>query len=39
MPIYLRNFYYKKLIDAKKEEQGEIDKINKKNKDLFKKPA
>ena len=28
MPVYLRKFYHKKLIDLKKEEKKEIDKIN-----------
>ena len=31
MPVYLRKFYHKKLIDLKKEEKKEIDKINNKN--------
>ena len=30
MPVYLRNFYYKKLVDAKKKEKEEIDKSKKK---------
>ena len=30
MPIYLRNFYYKELIDQKNTEKKEMDKINKK---------
>ena len=29
MPVYLRSFYYKKLIDAKKKEKEEIDKVKK----------
>jgi len=29
MPIYLRNFYLKQLIDIKKEEQVQIDKHSK----------
>ena len=29
MPVYLRNFYYKKLVDAKKKEKEEIDKSKK----------
>ena len=30
MPVYLRKFYMRKLIDVKKQEQKEIDKIQKK---------
>ena len=30
MPVYLRNFYYKKLVDAKTKEKEEIDKSKKK---------
>jgi len=32
MPTYLRNFYYNKLIDAKKEEKKANEKANKKIK-------
>lgn len=32
MPVYLRNFYYKKLVDAKKQEKEEIDKSRNKSK-------
>tara|TARA_Y100000385_G_C12614758_1_gene434461 strand:+ start:348 stop:473 length:126 start_codon:yes stop_codon:yes gene_type:complete len=32
MPTYLRNFYYNKLIDAKKEENKANEKANKKIK-------
>ena len=32
MPVYLRNFYYKKLVDAKKEEQKEVEKAQSKAK-------
>ena len=32
MPTYLRNFYYNKLIDAKKEEEKANEKANKKIK-------
>jgi hypothetical protein len=32
MPTYLRNFYYNKLVEAKKKEQEEYDKANKKIK-------
>ena len=31
MPIYLRKFYFKKLLDVKKEEKKQIDKVNKKS--------
>ena len=30
MPIHWRNFYFKKLIEAKKKEKAEYDKVNKK---------
>jgi len=30
MPIYLRKFYFKKLLDVKKEEKKQIDKAAKK---------
>tara|TARA_Y100001937_G_scaffold30908_1_gene44329 strand:+ start:11039 stop:11176 length:138 start_codon:yes stop_codon:yes gene_type:complete len=36
MPVYLRNFYYKKLVDAKEKEKEEIDKAKKKQN--FNKP-
>jgi hypothetical protein len=29
MPTYLRNFYYNKLVDAKKKESEEVQKTNK----------
>ena len=32
MPIYLRNFYYKKLLDTKKEEQKQSEKATNKVK-------
>ena len=32
MPIYLRNFYYKKLVDTRKKENDEIKKANQRNK-------
>ena len=38
MPIYLRNFYYKKLIDTRKKENEEIKKAQQKNKSIS-KPA
>ncbi len=28
MPVHLRNFYYQKLVDAKKKESEEIQKVN-----------
>ena len=31
MPVYLRYFYYQKLLDAKKKEKEEIDKSRKKS--------
>jgi hypothetical protein len=31
MPTYLRNFYYNKLVDAKKKESDEVKKTNKPN--------
>jgi hypothetical protein len=34
MPVYLRNFYYKKLVAAKKKEQDEVKKANQKNKSI-----
>jgi hypothetical protein len=33
MPTYLRKFYLKELIDAKKKESDEYDKARSKNKD------
>ena len=30
MPIHWRKFYFKKLLDAKKKEKQEMDKVNKK---------
>ena len=32
MPVYLRNFYYQKLLDTRKEENEEIKKANQKIK-------
>tara|TARA_B100000073_G_scaffold93926_1_gene74487 strand:- start:182 stop:358 length:177 start_codon:yes stop_codon:yes gene_type:complete len=32
MPIYLRNFYYKKLLDTRKKENDEIKKAQQKSK-------
>ena len=40
MPVYIRKFYYQKLIDAKKEEKDSIkkerEKITKSNKKSYK---
>jgi len=38
MPIYLRNFYLKKLTDTKKEEKKQIDKANKKPSSSIHRP-
>jgi hypothetical protein len=32
MPIYLRNFYYKKLIDLKEQEKKEMEKASQQSK-------
>ena len=32
MPIYLRNFYYKELVDVRKKENDEIEKHNQKSR-------
>jgi len=32
MPIALRRFYYDKLVETKKKEKEEVDKVNKKSK-------
>ena len=37
MPIYLRNFYYKELVDIRKKENDEIKKANQKSQ--VSKPA
>jgi len=34
MPVYLRKFYYKQLIDIKKKENNEIKKSQQKSKSL-----
>ena len=34
MPVYLRKFYFNKLVDVKKEEKKEHDKAMKKNKNI-----
>ena len=36
MPIYLRKFYYNKLLDVKKEEKKQIDKATKKSNSISK---
>ena len=36
MPVYLRRFYYQKLVDAKKKEKEEMDKVNKKTSSISK---
>ena len=32
MPIYLRNYYYQKLVDTRKKENDEVKKANQRNK-------
>ena len=32
MPVHLRNFYFKELVDMKEKEKKEMDKVNKKSK-------
>ena len=32
MPVYLRNFYYKQLLDTRKKENDEMKKANQKSK-------
>ena len=32
MPVYLRNFYYRELLNIKKEEKKQMDKASKKSK-------
>ena len=39
MPIYLRNFYYNKLIETRKQENDEVRKAQQKNKSTVAKPA
>ena len=34
MPIYLRNFYYKQLVDTRKKENDEMKKAQQKNKSV-----
>ena len=38
MPIYLRKFYFKKLLDVKKEEKKHIDKTTKKSNTTVYRP-
>ena len=38
MPVYLRNFYYNKLSEAKKKEAKEAEKAQRKNKSSLSKP-
>tara|TARA_Y100000593_G_C4289140_1_gene327292 strand:+ start:856 stop:984 length:129 start_codon:yes stop_codon:yes gene_type:complete len=38
MPIYLRNFYYNKLAEVKKQEAKDAEKANKKAKQSISKP-
>ena len=39
MPVYLRKFYYKKLIDTRKKENDEVKKANQRNKSKITRPA
>ena len=40
MPVYLRRFYYRQLIDTKKKESDEVKKANQKsNKSSVSRPA
>ena len=39
MPVYLRNFYYKKLLDTRKKENEEMKKSQQKNKSRIAKPT
>ena len=34
MPVYLRQFYYKQLIESKKKESEQVKKANKKQKSV-----
>ena len=38
MPVYLRNFYYDELLGAKKSEQDNIQKAQRKHKSLSRPP-
>ena len=39
MPVYLRRFYLKKLIELKEEEKQQIDKVSNKTKNIPKMPS
>ena len=39
MPVYLRNFYYRKLADQKNKENDEVSKQNQKIKNTYKQPS
>tara|TARA_A100001515_G_scaffold13924_1_gene10427 strand:- start:806 stop:1051 length:246 start_codon:yes stop_codon:yes gene_type:complete len=39
MPIYLRNFYYNKLVETRKKENDEVRKAQQKSKSKVSKPA
>jgi len=39
MPVYLRKFYYKQLLDTRKKEHDEAKKVQQKNKSKISKPA
>ena len=39
MPVYLRNFYYKKLVDTRQKENDEMKKAQQKNKSTIAKPT
>ena len=36
MPVYLRKFYFKKILDAKKVEKEQVEKATKKSKPISK---
>jgi hypothetical protein len=38
MPVYLRNFYYKKLIDTRQKENDEMKKAQQKNNSKVSRP-
>jgi len=38
MPVYLRNFYFQKLLDTRKKENDEIKKSQQRNKSRVSKP-
>ena len=39
MPVYLRSFYYKQLVDTRKKENDEIRKQNQKSNSQISRPA